>query len=311
MATLRTVTRALVPIALLALLGSAVPSPATAASTRPPAAAAGTRAEPLRILLTNDDGYGFPFVQRLRQALIAAGHDVTIVAPATDSSGIGTAFNAKFGTTVKAREESPGVWSVTGSPSDAVSFGLQAVYGDTPPDLVVSGPNPGQNVAAVANHSGTVGATIMAIEKGVPAIAFSTAVDLTTTPPSFPSLNESIAFAVKMIGHLRKTAHGGELLPPRTSLNVNYPLKPNGRVSLARLGTSSFVSPKYVPAPDVCAECFRILPVLSTAPDPVRDSDHNLLNAGHVTVTPLDGSWEVRDPAVTAGLRFRLLSLTP
>nr|BFE88139.1 hypothetical protein GCM10020093_107400 [Planobispora longispora] len=200
---------------------------------------------------------------------------------------------------------------MAGSPGDAVSFALQRVYGDAPPDLVVSGPNAGQNIAAVTNHSGTVGAAVMAIEKGVPAIAFSTAVDVTTSPPSFPSLRQSIAFAVKMIDRLRATAHDGELLPARTALNVNYPTEPAGRVSFARLGTSSFVSTAYAPAPDVCADCFRVLPVLSTAPDPVRDSDHNLLTAGHVTVTPLDGSWEALDPAVTARLKLRLRSLTP
>ncbi|MBG0829003.1 5'/3'-nucleotidase SurE [Planomonospora sp. ID67723] len=310
MATLRNFARVLITLALTGSLGSAVPAAAQSPSPAPPAAGR-SHDGALRILLTNDDGYAFPFLHGLRQALIAAGHDVTVVAPATDSSGTGTAVNARFGTTVRARQESPGVWSVAGSPSDAVSFALQRVYGEAPPDLVVSGPNAGQNIAAVTNHSGTVGAAITAIEKGVPAIAFSTAVDVTTDPPSFPSLKQSIAFAVRMVDRLRATARGGELLPPRTALNVNYPLKPVGKVSLARLGTSSFVSAAYAPAPDACPDCYRILPVLSTGPDPVPGSDHNLLNAGHVTVTPLDGSWEIHDPAVTARLGLRLRPLTP
>ncbi|MFD1933289.1 MULTISPECIES: 5'/3'-nucleotidase SurE [Nonomuraea] len=285
-------------IALLLLL--------TAFLTGSSPAQAHTR-QALRILLTNDDGYGFPFIQGLRRALTAAGHEVTIVAPAGDSSGSGTAFNARFGTTIEAAEKSPGVWSVNGSPGDAVAFGLRVVFAENPPDLVVSGPNAGQNVAAVVNHSGTVGATVAALDNGVPAVAFSTALDLTTNPPSFPSAQQSIAFAVKVVDRLASSRH---VLPPRTALNVNYPVKPNGTVSFARLGTSSFVSTGYAPAPEVCAACYRILPVVATEPDPVRDADRTLLDAGHVTITPLDGSWEA-SPAVTALLRMRLAGLTP
>ncbi|WP_084962485.1 5'/3'-nucleotidase SurE [Thermoactinospora rubra] len=261
----------------------------------------------LRILLTNDDGYAFPFIQALRQALSAAGHQVTIVAPAADASGSGTAVNARFGATVEAVERSPGVWSVTGSPGDAVAFGLGVVFAGDPPDLVVSGPNAGQNVAAVVNHSGTVGAAIAALDAGVPAVAFSTAVDTTTTPPSFPSAQRSIAFAVRLVARLGDPRR---VLPPRTVLNVNYPVRPGGTVSFARLGTLAFVSTRYAPAPEVCAACYRVLPVLATEPDPVRDADRTLLDAGHVTITPLDGSWEA-SPMVTALLRARLAGLTP
>ncbi|NRQ38782.1 hypothetical protein HII36_44215 [Nonomuraea sp. NN258] len=294
-------------IALLMVTAFLTATPSAQAQQQPPSAQAEQPRQGLRILLTNDDGYGFPFIQGLKQALDAAGHEVTIVAPATDSSGTGTAFNARFGTTLQAERKAPGVWAVSGSPGDAVAFGLRVLYAGDPPDLVVSGPNAGQNVAAVANHSGTVGATIAALDDGVPAVAFSTAVDLTTDPPSFPSAQRSIAFAVKLVDRL---ARGREILPSRTVLNVNYPVRPNGRVSFARLGTSAFVSTAYAPAPEACATCYRILPVLTSAPDPVPDADRTLLDAGHVTITALDGSWEAH-PAATARLRPRLAGLRP
>lgn len=290
--------RAITLIALLAVLGGLSPAAQAGSGQR------------LRILLTNDDGYSFPFIQGLRQALSAAGHEVTIVAPATDASGSGTAFNARFGATIEASQKSPGVWSVAGSPGDAVAFGLRVVFADDPPDLVVSGPNAGQNVAAVANHSGTVGATIAALDGGVPAVAFSTAVDVTTNPPSFPSSAQSIAFAVRLVDRLARSSQNGRLLPPHTALNVNYPVTPNGKVSFARLGSSAFISTKYVPAPEACAACYRILPVLSDEPDPVRDADRTLLDAGHVTITPIDGSWEA-GPLPTALVRAKLHGLTP
>ena len=48
-----------------------------------------TAAKPLRILLTNDDGYDAPGINTLQRHLLAAGHDVTLVAPLKDHSGSG------------------------------------------------------------------------------------------------------------------------------------------------------------------------------------------------------------------------------
>ena len=41
----------------------------------------------MRILLTNDDGYRAPGIIAVYEALIAANHDVVIVAPELNSSG--------------------------------------------------------------------------------------------------------------------------------------------------------------------------------------------------------------------------------
>jgi len=43
---------------------------------------------PLDILLTNDDGYQAAGIRALYQALRAGGHRVTMVAPATNMSGV-------------------------------------------------------------------------------------------------------------------------------------------------------------------------------------------------------------------------------
>ena len=47
------------------------------------------RAEPLRILLTNDDGFDSPGITAMQKALTAAGHDVILVAPLNNQSGSG------------------------------------------------------------------------------------------------------------------------------------------------------------------------------------------------------------------------------
>lgn len=261
---------------------------------------------PLRILLTTDDGYEAPLLEDLRQALTKAGHDVTVVAPAADSSGVGTSINIDFGSTLKAAEMSPGVWAVEGSPVDAVAFGVNTVLKNDRPDLVVAGPNEGENVAALVNHSGTVGAAIAALAVGVPSIAVSVARD----GSELPSADDAVDFTVKLVNRVAATASRGAVLPPHTALNVNYPAHPAGEVAFADLGTSLPVSTDYVPATDVCAVCYRIMPVFSTTPDPVATSDRTLLSEGKVTITPLNGSWEAGSRTFWR-IRDRLGSLTP
>ena len=64
-------------------------------------------------------------------------------------------------------------FAAEGSPADCVLAGLYQVMKDTPPDLVLSGVNRGNNAAENVLYSGTVGATMEAALQGVPAIALS------------------------------------------------------------------------------------------------------------------------------------------
>jgi len=286
--------------AALAVPPSALASPA-APGARPSPPSPATAGRPLEILLTDDDGYSAPGIQAVRQALIAAGHHVTVVAPAADQSGVGTAITAKFGAQIKARQESPGVWSVGGTPADSVYFGLQVVFAGREPDLVVSGSNFGQNTGALATHSGTVGAALTGLENGVPSIAVSTELDLKAgqeaTIKAFPATAKYLA---DLIARLRRAGHGGRVLPSGVALNVNYPIvdgSPKG-TKVTRLGKTSFVLPKYQPAgPDT----YVIAPDFPTTPEPVRNADTTALAQDYVTVTPMDGDWTL-SPAGVPGL---------
>ena len=46
----------------------------------------------LNVLLTNDDGYDAPGIAAVREALLEAGHRVTVVAPLENQSGVGSAI---------------------------------------------------------------------------------------------------------------------------------------------------------------------------------------------------------------------------
>ena len=129
--------------------------------------------KPLRILVTNDDGFDAPGIDIVARALTALPHvKVTIVAPATNKSGTGS--QSTPGTlTASPRKTASGLpaTAVDGFPSDAVRYALDTLK--ITPDVVVSGINAGQNLGPITNISGTVGAAKAAATRDIPAIAAS------------------------------------------------------------------------------------------------------------------------------------------
>jgi 5'-nucleotidase len=152
-------------------------------------------AEPLRILVTNDDGVGGQGMSDLVDGLATLDDvEVDVAAPAEDKSGTGgqtspTPISVDDVEEVALVGGAPAV-AVPGFPADAVVFALENML-DEPPHLVVSGINKGQNLGPVAvRFSGTVGAARKAVSEGIPALAvsqgltdgaydYSTAVELT------------------------------------------------------------------------------------------------------------------------------------
>nr|BAL53203.1 stationary-phase survival protein SurE [uncultured Chloroflexota bacterium] len=133
-----------------------------------------------QILLTNDDGIGSPGLWTAAEALSALGF-VTVVAPRHQSSGMGrslpnTSDGIIYEETVQVKGESWKVYSVGGSPAQAVLHGILEIM-PQPPHLVVSGINYGENVGLGVTISGTVGAALEAAALGYPALAVSLETD--------------------------------------------------------------------------------------------------------------------------------------
>lgn len=265
--------------------------------------AAAAETTPLRILLTNDDGYDAPGIKVLRKTLVAAGYEVTVVAPLTNQSGSG--IRVTIGGTLAVKEQSSGVWSVDGSPADAVLVGLQRVY-DELPDIVVSGANFGPNLG-YAGSSGTLGAATMATYVGVPAIAISVGVDPAEqgmTPIPFPSTFEAFGGAAELMTRLIRDlqdsrAGQDNLLPARTVLNVNYP----------PVGTQELRGVRVVPATwdagvridyidtGVAEQLGVNLRVLAPGESMDNDADWQWFARGFATITVLDGNSDAGDSA--------------
>ncbi len=127
----------------------------------------------MEILLTNDDGIYAPGLEALERELQRLGH-VTVVAPATEQSGVGhsiTFLSPLICKEVYEGERRRG-WAVEGSPADCVKIGIFK-FCPRRPDLVVSGMNGGLNAGINVLYSGTVAAAIEGAFFGITSVAVS------------------------------------------------------------------------------------------------------------------------------------------
>ncbi|MFD4180901.1 5'/3'-nucleotidase SurE [Rhodococcus sp. NPDC058514] len=268
--------------------------------TAPPADSAGA---PLRILLTNDDGWEAPGITATYKALTAAGHDVTLVAPAVNQSGKSAAIDFQGKLTVTHPNGDPKVYSVTSTPAGSAMFGINEVFKDAKPDLVVSGTNVGSNVGFDTNYSGTVGAAVMASGSfGIPAIAISTATS--RKPEVVPAYAQTADLLVKIL------SMGIPRTGPGTVLNINYPLLEGGATApkgmkYTPMSSASAADIRYSRIDDTT---YEIKPARAAAP-PEAGTDFAELDAGFVTFTLLDADRTVdTNDAVTVSKLVKSLS---
>ncbi|WP_369232727.1 5'/3'-nucleotidase SurE [Streptomyces sp. R21] len=296
------------PLAALLLCAPALGA-MTPAAASPMSATSGTSG-PLRILLTDDDGYDAPGIRTMSDRLTAAGYDVTIVAPLTNQSGAGTKLLSASTVTVKHPE--PRVWAVDGTPGDSVSFGLSEVFAGRAPDLVVSGTNFGPNVAGLATHSGTVGGAIAALEQGVPAIAVSTGgLSAPEYRPTVNAMKPTCDFTVKLIERLRDRAKAGRLLPEGVGLNINHPVIGTDGTGTAEDSALTTQARQQILKADYTDNGDGTWKVnVNLVQQPVqRGSDVEALGQDKVSITPITPDWNTgpadfaRAAALLTGLR--------
>ena len=135
---------------------------------KPAAKAAET---PLRILISNDDGYGAPGIRALERIAKALTSDVWVVAPETEQSA--TSHSLTLRRPLRVRKHKPRHFTVDGTPTDCVLVAVQSIIKDRRPDLVLSGINMGSNLGEDVTYSGTVAAAMEGALLGIKAIAFS------------------------------------------------------------------------------------------------------------------------------------------
>lgn len=129
-----------------------------------------------QILLTNDDGIQSPGLWAAAEALSELGF-VHVVAPGDQFSGAGRSMPVHTDGIIHERslrvnDKNWKVFAVGGTPAQAVQHAVFEIL-PTPPALVVSGINYGENLGIGITISGTVGAALEAAALGFPALAIS------------------------------------------------------------------------------------------------------------------------------------------
>jgi 5'-nucleotidase len=175
-----------------------------------------------RIFVTNDDGVFSEGIERLAAALEEVG-DVVTVAPDQERSAAGHSLTLH--NPLRAKLVGENRWSVDGTPTDCVNWGILHLMKEARPHLLFSGINLGLNLGDDVTYSGTVSAAFEGTLIGVPSVAISQEIETGFT------FDAAAAFAGKLARRLLE-----HKLPPGTLINVNVPAGVPRAVRVAPLG---------------------------------------------------------------------------
>ena len=171
----------------------------------------------MNIVVVNDDGWGTAGIRLLAKEMTKLGH-VTVVAPDGPRSGSGACISVTTPIYLKRIEEhdlnGAEVYVTNGTPADCVKLAREVVLKNQPIDLLVSGINHGSNAAVNVIYSGTMGACLVAAEKGIPAIGWSI-----NTHELDADLHWMQPFLTEVTQHLYE-----EGIAPGTCYNINAPV---------------------------------------------------------------------------------------
>jgi len=234
-----------------------------------------------RVLVTNDDGIDAPGLHALARAAVQAGHEVTVAAPAEQSSGSSASIMAEEedGRIIVQRrtlESLPDVaaFAVHGGPGLIALIAARGAFGP-PADVVLSGINHGANVGRAILHSGTVGAALTAGLNGAWAAAVSLDVGMNPSQYHWDSAADS---AVQQLELLMSHPRG-------FVININVPNTDTSRGAVeASLAPFGIVQTTLTESTE---HHIRLaVEDLPKTPEPGTDAAH--LADGWVTVTGLE-----------------------
>ena len=235
----------------------------------------------MRILLTNDDGINAPGLYVLEKIAAQLSDDIWICAPSEEQSGAGHSLT--LNRPVRLREHAPKRFSVTGTPTDAVTMGLKKVL-PGPPDLILSGVNRGANLGDDVTYSGTVSAALEGALAGIRSIALSQVYTREDIGENV-SFSAAEAWGAKVIGPLLN-----EPFASRTLVNVNFPPLAAGDVRgirVVRQGFHDYARGSLVESVDPRGFPYFWFGLAPTVETPGHVTDLESIADGYVTVTPL------------------------
>jgi 5'-nucleotidase len=247
----------------------------------------------MHVLVTNDDSHASPLLHFLVEYLQSR-VTLTVVVPEHEQSWRGKAITRFEDLTIR-KKEIVGfpVTTIDGTPADCANAGIHHIC-ETPPDLVISGINAGQNTGTgFILSSGTVGACLDANIAGLPAIALSQHLDWSV----LTDLKKGDVLQPDIAGRLRKQAEtildallerlqGHETFLDRpVTLNVNFPfhLKEPVQFVPAQIGRNLYGS---LFAKRDATTLYHDLRVITR--DPRQHVDAQVIEEGNVSITEID-----------------------
>lgn len=179
----------------------------------------------MRILITNDDGYQAKGIKVLADIMKQFG-EVTVIAPKHHQSGMSMAVSLGF-KQIAHKYLGDGWHYVDATPASCVKFGLNTIFLNNFPDVIVSGINHGSNAATASCYSGTLGAAMEGALNGIPSIGVS----LDTLHP-----NADFSGVEKHFADIFSTLMSG--YPEKYGLyyNVNFPNIPISEIKGVKAG---------------------------------------------------------------------------
>ena len=235
----------------------------------------------MRILLTNDDGINAPGLAVLEGIAARFSDDVWICAPAEEQSGAGHSLS--LNRPVRLHQHDSRRFSVTGTPTDAVTMALKKLL-PAPPDVILSGVNRGANLGDDVTYSGTVSAAFEGALAGIRSIALSQVY-------ASEGLADEVPFeAADFWGEQVLAPLLDVPFEPRTLVNVNFPALPADAVKgirVVRQGFHDYARGSVIEGQDPRGFSYYWFGLHGIEHTPGHATDLEAIADGFVSVTPL------------------------
>ena len=241
----------------------------------------------MNIVVVNDDGWGTAGIRLLAKEMTRLGH-VTVIAPDGPRSGKGASISVETPICLRRIEEhdlnGADVYVTNGTPADCIKIAREYIFPNEQIDLVVSGINHGSNAAINAMYSGTMGACLVAAEKGIPAVGWSIDdhrpdVDLHWLQP----------FLVEVTQHLYE-----EGIAPRTVFNINAPVGEIEGIRWTRQCVGHWaneLAPITEPLPEGVLQGWKLAGAFINEEPSANDTDIWAMEHQLLSITPLSLDW--------------------
>ncbi len=229
-----------------------------------------------RILLSNDDGIDAPGLKVLEEIAHSLSNDVWVVAPAHEQSGAGHSLTLHK--PLRPTQLGEKRYMIDGTPTDCVMVAVQHIIEGSPPDLVLSGINMGENLGEDVHYSGTIAAALEATLQGVPAIALSQAMN---GKAAWETVEK---YATDLIRSVCKASWNKDTL-----ININFPECPTGKVKgikLARQGKHK-IGDDLVLREDPRGRPYMWIGAPRISDTQTEGTDLHVVADGYISVTPL------------------------